>query len=87
MTQADASRDLIAIGQIIRERRFMLGLTWEGLARKANISRSTLSSLEAGRNTRPQPLTLKNLAQAIRVPVEDFLGDPVIDGDRLVRSM
>lgn len=53
----------------IREREKM---SQDELAEKANVSRTTISLIENGRETTVKLRTLQRLAQALNVKVSDF---------------
>ena len=66
-----APRRLDAVIRQLRERK---NLTQEELAKKAGITRSHLSLLEAGHRRNPSLDVLKRLARALGVPVTELLG-------------
>jgi transcriptional regulator with XRE-family HTH domain len=59
---------------MIKERREELGLTREGLAKKAKVTTAYVSLLEAGKRKNPSLLVLQRLAKALGVPVTELLG-------------
>lgn len=63
------------IGEQVRRRRDQRGMTAAELARRAGLSKATLSSLEAGR-ANPTIDTLDAVAQALGVPLTDILAAP-----------
>jgi XRE family transcriptional regulator, fatty acid utilization regulator len=56
----------------LRKLRESRGMTQEGLAKKAGVSRAYLSRLEMGRHDPPLS-RLRGLAKALKVPVADLL--------------
>ncbi|MDP3732084.1 MAG: helix-turn-helix transcriptional regulator [Candidatus Omnitrophota bacterium] len=56
----------------LKRYRRKLKLTQEGLARKANISYNTVIKLESGGITDPRMGTLKKLATALNVKIDDL---------------
>ncbi|MBI4060964.1 MAG: helix-turn-helix transcriptional regulator [Elusimicrobia bacterium] len=68
-------KDIYAVvGARIKEERLRAGLTLEGLAERADISRSFLAYIES--NGRKASLgTIQRLAAALRVAPADLLGD------------
>ncbi|MFV0460645.1 MAG: helix-turn-helix domain-containing protein [Actinomycetales bacterium] len=67
-----ASSTAAAVGGQIRRRREQRGLTGAELARRAGLSKATLSQLEAGKGN-PTIETLDALAVALRIPLTDLL--------------
>lgn len=67
---------LLAVPSVnrIAELRRLAGLTQEGLARKANMSVSTIQKLESGQ-FRPRLDTALQIARALRVSVDDLFGE------------
>lgn len=61
-----------AVGAQIRRRREQRGMSGSELARRAGLSKATLSQLEAGRGN-PTIETLDALAIALRIPLTDLL--------------
>ena len=53
------------IGQLIRELRTRQGLSQEGLARKARLSRIYIAKLEAGERASPSIPALQRIAGAL----------------------
>jgi DNA-binding XRE family transcriptional regulator/mannose-6-phosphate isomerase-like protein (cupin superfamily) len=66
------------IGATIRQIRTAAGLTLTALAKKAEITKSTLSKIENGQVSSPIA-TLVRLAHALRVPLAEFFTEPHID--------
>ena len=58
---------------MVRELRERKGWTQEDLAKRAKITRSHLSLLEAGHRRNPSLEVLKRLARALGVPVGELL--------------
>lgn len=71
-----SSSTAIAVGAQIRRRREQRGLSSAELARRAGLSKATLSQLEAGRGN-PTIETLDALAIALRIPLTDLLARDV----------
>ena len=67
-----ASSTAAAVGAQIRRRREQRGMTGSELARRAGLSKATLSQLEAGKGN-PTIETLDALAVALRIPLTDLL--------------
>ena len=57
----------------IKKYRNKLGLTQEGLARKADISYNTIIKLESAGITNPRMETLKKLALALQVAIDEIV--------------
>ncbi|MBU4589837.1 MAG: helix-turn-helix domain-containing protein [Candidatus Omnitrophica bacterium] len=58
----------------IKKYRKKLKLTQEGLAKKVDISYSTLIKLESGVIADPRMETLKKLANALNVSIDNLVG-------------
>ncbi|MEU8708006.1 XRE family transcriptional regulator [Streptomyces sp. NPDC048565] len=67
-----ASSTAAAVGAQIRRRREQRGMSGSELARRAGLSKATLSQLEAGKGN-PTIETLDALAVALRIPLTDLL--------------
>ena len=61
------------LATVIRQLREDADFTQEELAKRARITRSHLSLLEAGHRTNPSLDVLKRLACALHVPVAELL--------------
>ena len=61
------------LATVIRELREQRNLTQEELAKRAKVTRSHLSLLEAGHRKNPSLDILKRLARTLGVPVTDLL--------------
>jgi transcriptional regulator with XRE-family HTH domain len=61
------------LSTVLRELRESKGWTQEELAKRAKITRSHLSLLEAGHRRNPSLEVLKRLARALGVPVTELL--------------
>ena len=59
----------------IKKYRKKLKLTQEGLSRKADISYNTVIKLESGGITDPRMETLKKLANALNVSIDELAGN------------
>ena len=71
------AKDIYAIvGERVREERKRAGLTIEQLADLAGISPSFLAYIET-RGRKASLETIQKLAQALRLPLPEFFGDPV----------
>src|SRR3954463_6484369 len=62
----------LALGALMQQRRQQLGLSLSEVARRAGIDKGTLSLLERGKVTRPQPANLSSLATALELPAGDL---------------
>jgi transcriptional regulator with XRE-family HTH domain len=69
----------------LRVLRAERGLTLLEVAAKAGIGRDTLSYIEQGRRHPSMP-TLKKIADAYGVPVEDLIEEPVLSGKAVAPS-
>jgi DNA-binding XRE family transcriptional regulator len=57
----------------VKQLREKLGLSQEKLARLADVSNNTIINIEAGKQDNPTIDTLKKVAKALNVPVEDLI--------------
>jgi len=57
----------------IKKRRETKGLSQEKLARLANVANNTLVKMELGKNQNPTLDTLKKVAKALDVSVDDLI--------------
>jgi transcriptional regulator with XRE-family HTH domain len=62
------------LGAVVRRLRKQRDLTQEQLAARAGLTQGHLSRLEAGERPNPGAVTLKRLARALDVPLEELLG-------------
>ncbi|PIQ68882.1 MAG: DNA-binding protein [Candidatus Taylorbacteria bacterium CG11_big_fil_rev_8_21_14_0_20_46_11] len=57
----------------LRKLRESKGLSQEKLARLADVANNTIVKIETGRNQNPTLDTLKKIAKALNVKVDDFI--------------
>jgi len=57
----------------VKQLREKLGLSQEKLARLADVSNNTIINIEAGKQDNPTIDTLKKVAKALNVSVEDLI--------------
>jgi DNA-binding XRE family transcriptional regulator len=57
----------------IKQAREKLGLSQEKLARLADVSNNTIINIEAGKQKNPTIETLKKIAKALNIPIEDLI--------------
>lgn len=57
----------------VKQLREKLELSQEKLARLADVSNNTIINIEAGKQDNPTIGTLKKVAKALNVPVEDLI--------------
>ena len=60
------------IGTIIKEKRTKLGLTQDDLAKKLQVSRSTISNWEINRNY-PDIKLIVNISNILEIPLKELL--------------
>ena len=58
----------------IKKLREAKGLSQEKLARLADVANNTLIKMESGENQNPTLVTLKKVAKALAVSVDDLIG-------------
>jgi len=61
------------IANNLRKLRKTKGLSQERLARLANVANNTIVKIEAGKNKNPTLNTLKKIAKALEVSVDDLI--------------
>jgi bacteriophage CI repressor helix-turn-helix domain len=62
----------VKIGSIIKEKRTKLGLTQDDLAKKLQVSRSTISNWEINRNY-PDIKLIVNISNILEIPLKELL--------------
>ena len=68
---AESSKNNIA--RTIKRLREKTGLSQEKLARLADVSNNTIINIEAGKQNNPTIETLKKIAKALEVGVDDLI--------------
>lgn len=68
---AELSKNNIA--RTVKRLREKAALSQEKLARLADVSNNTLINIEAGKQDNPTIKTLKKIAKALGVPIEDLI--------------
>ena len=71
----------MSLAQRVRDIRYSKGWGPDELANRAEISRTALYQIESGKTGLPRAGTLRRIAVALEVPMEDLLGHED-DGDR-----
>jgi len=61
------------LAKIVKQLREQRGLSQEKLARLADVSNNTIINIEAGKQDNPTIETLKKVAKALNVPVENLI--------------
>ena len=61
------------IAKIVKRLREKTGLSQEKLARLADVSNNTIINIEAGKQNNPTIETLKKIAKAFEVGVDDLI--------------
>ena len=68
---AESSKNNIA--KTVKRLREKMGLSQEKLARLADVSNNTIINIEAGKQNNPTIETLKKIAKALEVGVDDLI--------------
>lgn len=68
-----AESSKINIGKTVKKLREKLGISQEKLARLADVSNNTVINIEAGKQDNPTIETLKKVANALQVGVDDLI--------------
>lgn len=63
------------ISKTVKRLREKMGLSQEKLARLADVSNNTIINIEAGKQDNPTIETLKKIAKALEVGVDDLIRD------------
>jgi len=61
------------ISKTVKRFREKMGLSQEKLARLADVSNNTIINIEAGKQQNPTIDTIKKIAKALNVPIEDLI--------------
>jgi len=61
------------ISKTVKRFREKMGLSQEKLARLADVSNNTIINIEAGKQNNPTIETLKKIAKAFNMPIEDLI--------------
>ena len=64
----------MSLAQKVRDFRYSKGWGPDELANRAEISRTALYQIESGKTGLPRAGTLRRIAVALEVPMEDLLG-------------
>jgi len=68
---AQSSKNNLA--KTVKRLRGKMGISQEKLARLADVSNNTIINIEAGKQNNPTIETLKKIAKALNVPIEDLI--------------
>lgn len=63
------------ISKTVKRLREKMGISQEKLARLADVSNNTIINIEAGKQNNPTIKTLKKIAKALEVGVDDLIKD------------
>ncbi|PIW73255.1 XRE family transcriptional regulator [Candidatus Roizmanbacteria bacterium CG_4_8_14_3_um_filter_34_9] len=61
------------IAKIVKQLREKTGLSQEKLARLADVSNNTIINIEAGKQNNPTIETLKKIAKALNISIEELI--------------
>jgi transcriptional regulator with XRE-family HTH domain len=61
------------ISKTVKRLREKMGISQEKLARLADVSNNTVINIEAGKQGNPTIETLKKIAKALNIPIEDLI--------------
>lgn len=61
------------LAQIVKKLREEKGLSQEKLARLADVSNNTIVNIEAGKQNNPTIETLKSIAKALEISVDELI--------------
>jgi len=68
---AQSSKNNLA--KTVKRLREKMGISQEKLARLADVSNNTIINIEVGKQNNPTIETLRKIAKALNVPVEDLI--------------
>ena len=71
----------MSIGDKVRATRKAAGISQEEVARRAGVSLNVINRLERGVILDPHYSTLRGIASALGVPVEDLVREPALAGE------
>jgi transcriptional regulator with XRE-family HTH domain len=71
----------VSIGDKVRATRKAAGISQEEVARRAGVSLNVINRLERGVILDPHYSTLRGIARALGVPVEDLVMEPALAGN------
>jgi transcriptional regulator with XRE-family HTH domain len=71
----------VSIGDKVRATRKAAGISQEEVARRAGVSLNVINRLERGVILDPHYSTLRGIASALGVPVEDLVREPALAGN------
>src|SRR4051795_11806004 len=77
---------MISLAQRVRDFRYSKGWGPDELANRAEISRTALYQIESGKTGLPRAATLRRIAVALDVSMDELLGDPEPSGHPGARS-
>lgn len=75
-----AHSDIEELGRILRDRREVMGLSLRAVAEKANLSDTTVMRIEQARIAKPEPESLRQLAEVLDLSLAelyDLAGHPI----------
>ena len=61
------------LAKTVKHLRGKMGISQEKLARLADVSNNTIINIEAGKQNNPTIETLRKIAKALGVPIEDLI--------------
>lgn len=61
------------LAKTVKRLREKMGISQEKLARLADVSNNTIINIEAGKQNNPTIETLKKIAKALNIPIEDLI--------------
>lgn len=68
----------MTVGEVIKRERIKKGISFRGLAKKANVALATIQNTESGKHI-PNHSTLKRIAEALDMSPSDIILETVAD--------
>jgi len=68
-----SSKKILSIAQNIKQKRKELGLSQDKLSKLADVAYNTVVKIESGENSNPTIETLRKIAAALKVGVDDLI--------------
>ena len=68
-----SSKKISSIAQNIKEKRKQIGLSQDKLSKLASVAYNTVVKIESGENPNPTIDTLRKIANALKVGVDDLI--------------
>jgi len=68
-----SSKKIPSIAVNIKQKRKELGLSQDKLSKRADVAYNTIVKIESGENSNPTIVTLRKIADALKIGVDDLI--------------